>query len=85
MVEAPKDEKVGDEGSKSIYAGLSQAQIKKLKAKMKAEKEAAAKVGGEAETMAAEEAKKAPEKKPAKGKKPGGGAAIAEKIRAQKE
>ena len=61
---------------------------------MKAEKEAAAKTGGDAkpdviDPSAAEEtkadtAKKAPASKPAaKGKKAGPGAAIAEKIRAQ--
>lgn len=49
MAEEEKDVKLDGEegGSKSIYAGLSKGQIKKLKEKMKAEREAAAKAGVE--------------------------------------
>ena len=68
---------------------MSTAQIKKLKAKMKAEKDAAAKAGGVVEAEELTEAKPAAATKPAagaKGKKGaakgGPGAAIAEKLRA---
>ena len=90
MVEENKGENLGEE-NKSIYAGLSTGQIKKLKAKLKAEKDAAAKAGGApaeetAKDAEAAEVKAAPSKPAAaakgkKGAKAGPGAAVAEKLR----